>query len=93
MGLDFDHRVGHVWVLRRRSESLAVLCKRLQHGVGMVWYNLVKNIGILRQSCKERKKNWEMFSRHAEWPKVADAVIKAYIIMVNKSHNILYTPH
>jgi hypothetical protein len=23
------------------------------------------------------KKNWGMFSRHAEWPKVADAVIKA----------------
>jgi hypothetical protein len=62
--MGFDHRVGHVWVLRRRSESLAVLRKRLQHGVGIVCENLVKNIGILRQSCKERKKNWEMFSRH-----------------------------
>ena len=73
----FDHGVGHVGGLRRRSESLAVLCKRLQNGVGIVYENLVKDMGILRQSCKERKKNWEMFSRHAEWPKVADAVIEA----------------
>jgi hypothetical protein len=60
-----------------RSESLAVLCKRLQQGVGIVYENLVKSIGIMQQSCKERKKNWEMVCRHAEWPKVADAVIEA----------------
>ena len=78
------------------SQEIGVLSCIVQKITAWGWYRLVQsgekywNLATIVQGAK---KNWEMFSRHAEWPKVANAVIKAYIIMVNKSHNILYTPH
>ena len=39
-----------------------------------------KNVRNMLESCDNRarrKKKWRMFRRHAEWPKVADAVIDA----------------
>ena len=62
------------------SREIEVLSWYCAKGYSMGLVSSVQIWGKILESCDNcarSEKNWEMFSRHAEWPKVAGVVIQA----------------